>query len=675
MTIRLLEGHVLDVLSREPAGSVHCAVTSPPYLWLRAYGTEPQVWGPADCEHQWGAPEEMSGPGKRGDTKVRWQHTGTGQSGHERWSSYFCARCGAWRGELGQEPSVELYVSHLVAVMGAVGRVLRDDGTLWVNLAGCYFNDPGGQNGGGAPSTSSTLGATDHSVPGESARRYGLKAFGPERVSGKAMEANRQNGRQKRGRHPWLKALDWVDVPGLFAHAMQAAGWLWRSDITWVKPSALPESVSGTRFERCKGEKVKAGATKPGYGGATKLADPTAQYGVGRAEKAEWADCPGCPRCAATQGYVLRRGNGRPTKSTEHVLFFAKKPGYFFDTEAVREAFSENSHTGYALVATKAARSGMPGNTNGMGASTLGTNAARGHGSPNAGRNLRDWWVLSPEPLKDEHYAAYPTTLPTRCIKAGTSERGCCPGCGAPWARVVEREQAGVQTHRQEHLTRAQVERTGGVKSGGITSSTFGVPADEMPVTTTLGWRPTCRCPTHEPVPCRVLDPFAGSGTTLIAADRLGRDAVGVELKPQYVAMAQRRVVGDAPLLLWGAVTVEQPVEADTTGSVPEAVPLLLEEPEDARPLHCGAPGRAAGDEGAAQRLRLGAPAQGLGAGHPLPRGDPVHRAGAGLPPRRRPAPGAGRGPAAAHGGVLDGREGLHRGPAARAGWRLRTSL
>ena len=50
-------------------------------------------------------------------------------------------------------------------------------------------------------------------------------------------------GRQKRGRHPWLKPLDWVDVPGLFARAMQQDGWTWRSDVVWVKPSALPESV------------------------------------------------------------------------------------------------------------------------------------------------------------------------------------------------------------------------------------------------------------------------------------------------------------------------------------------------------------------------------------------------------------------------------------------------
>ena len=148
MSVRVLEGDVRAVLASPEPKCCHVCVTSPPYWQLRAYGTPAQVWGGAEgCEHVWGEPESVTGPGKRGDTTVRWQHTGQGQSGHEKWEGAFCARCGAWRGELGQEPTPELYVEHLVACFRAVGRVLRDDGTLWVNLAGAYYNDPGGQNG------------------------------------------------------------------------------------------------------------------------------------------------------------------------------------------------------------------------------------------------------------------------------------------------------------------------------------------------------------------------------------------------------------------------------------------------------------------------------------------------------------------------------------------------
>jgi hypothetical protein len=57
----------------------------------------------------------------------------------------------------------------------------------------------------------------------------------------------------------------------------------------------------------------------------------------------------------------------------------------------------------------------------------------------------------------------------------------------------------------------------------------------------TLGWSPSCACPPGEPVPCRVLDPFAGSGTTVAVAERLGRVGIGVELKPAYLRLAQMR--------------------------------------------------------------------------------------------------------------------------------------
>jgi hypothetical protein len=67
-------------------------------------------------------------------------------------------------------------------------------------------------------------------------------------------------------------------------------------------------------------------------------------------------------------------------------------------------------------------------------------------------------------------------------------------------------------------------------------------------VSQTTGWRPFCACPPHAPVPCTVLDPCAGAGTTGLVADRLGRDAVLVELNPEYVEMIGRRVLGDAPL-------------------------------------------------------------------------------------------------------------------------------
>ncbi len=75
----------------------------------------------------------------------------------------------------------------------------------------------------------------------------------------------------------------------------------------------------------------------------------------------------------------------------------------------------------------------------------------------------------------------------------------------------------------------------------------------KAPTSTTTGWRPTCECEPYEDdcdnlVHCTVLDPFAGSGTTLMVALRLGRNAIGIELSPEYVKIAENRIDGDCPL-------------------------------------------------------------------------------------------------------------------------------
>jgi hypothetical protein len=57
----------------------------------------------------------------------------------------------------------------------------------------------------------------------------------------------------------------------------------------------------------------------------------------------------------------------------------------------------------------------------------------------------------------------------------------------------------------------------------------------------TIGWRPTCSCPKHEPIRPTILDPFVGSGTTLLAAYHLGRDSIGIDINKEYTEIAMRR--------------------------------------------------------------------------------------------------------------------------------------
>jgi len=119
-------------------------------------------------------------------------------------------------------------------------------------------------------------------------------------------------------------------------------------------------------------------------------------------------------------------------------------------------------------------------------------------------RNQRNIWSLGPESYDGAHFATFPTEIPRRAILAGTSAKGCCPQCLAPWGRIVER----------------------------------GAPDLDR----TVAWDQTCACPLTLPIPCTVLDPFAGSGTTGRVCRELGREFIGIELNPAYIALAEARI-------------------------------------------------------------------------------------------------------------------------------------
>ena len=142
------------------------------------------------------------------------------------------------------------------------------------------------------------------------------------------------------------------------------------------------------------------------------------------------------------------------------------------------------------------------------------------------------------EQVTTDHFATMPPALAERCIKAGTSERGCCAECGAPWVRVVE-------TTRDERAF-ARDQRDG--QSSGSSHRTINgvVPSFIPPKSTTTGWAPSCDCAPHDPIPCTILDPFGGAGTTALVADRLNRNATIIELNPEYAALARERVTADA---------------------------------------------------------------------------------------------------------------------------------
>lgn len=203
----ILHGNALEVLRTLPAESVQMCVTSPPYWGLRNYGTPPVLWGgDEECEHRF----ETAPRRKRSERDVKDKNSkqeSNAGANHNLVETSACLKCGGWMGELGAEPTPEMYVRNIVSVFREVRRVLKKDGTLWLNLGDSY--------------------AGDNSV----ASNNGRAGFGNKRE----MVANRiPEG---------LKAKDLVGIPWRVALALQADGWYLRSDIIWAKPNPMPESV------------------------------------------------------------------------------------------------------------------------------------------------------------------------------------------------------------------------------------------------------------------------------------------------------------------------------------------------------------------------------------------------------------------------------------------------
>ena len=385
--IRIINADVIDGLRSPPEKSVHCVVTSPPYWGLRDYGIE---------------------------------------------------------GQIGLEPTPEEYLEKMVQVFREVRRVLRDDGTAWVNMGDNY----------------ATGGYEPHDK--------GAALNGYDCPAGWAA-ASRGQGAMKIAGVGGLKQKDLVGMPWRLAFALQADGWYLRSDIIWAKPNPMPESVTD-----------------------------------------------------------------RPTRSHEYVFLLAKSARYFYDADAVREPHKEPWRG-------NGEHERINFNTGGIiGRGRVGEYEDGIRQYNPAGRNRRDVWTITTQPTPEAHFATFPEALVEPCIKAGTSERGCCSVCGAPWVRVVEK------TQYQPEIVPIGVrfvDESRGDKTRKLSGPEYNKSVKKLSET----WQPTCTC-NAGPVPCVVLDPFGGSGTVAKVARDLNRDAILIEINPAYVEIARRKLRADEQL-------------------------------------------------------------------------------------------------------------------------------
>lgn len=229
----------------------------------------------------------------------------------------------------------------------------------------------------------------------------------------------------------------------------------------------------------------------------------------------------------------------RPTSAHEKVFLLAKSERYFYDLEAIREPVSPNNQG----IISAPKMDGYRGDRMVNGARDQATRTY----TEIKGANARNVWTIATQPFSGAHFATMPPDLAERCVLAGTSEQGCCPHCGAPWERISRRLDQGWDGSKYGDRVQAAAN---GARKGGTARSTLGSSNGRLVgKRTTTGWRPTCACPEHAPIPCTVLDPFGGAGTTGLVANRLNRNAILIELNPQYAQLSRERIAGDAPLL------------------------------------------------------------------------------------------------------------------------------
>ena len=576
MSVRILVGHVMDRLAELPDESVHMCVTSPPYYGLRDYGIAPQVWGD-------------------------------------------------WRGSLGLEPTPALFIEHMVTVFREVKRVLRSDGCLFLNIGDSYcsgndlalyklrkdcpwedycrvglvmfgmrFDEHE------APSQRAVFPVLSQAVQSESpiGRPHMASARLSEELSPAqgggdcadiCAESSDQTGCDSgaRGKMCLLRGSD-PAISDARSHkrrrrgASKEGGSFYSSDLSTGKTRGISDSqIPDTLFQLQLRDRFVGLMSSREFARDEIPSSVRACFEASSSIKPK--DLLGIPWMLAfalrDDGWWLRSEiiwakrapmpesvTDRPTSATEKVFLLAKSKNYYYDATAVKEDFADERLGNPGAYSKTSDRS--KGATNER--QDLGfLNSGNGWNADGAvsGRNMRNWWLLGPEPFsgwtetvrqvrverdapgdgkkaeKTSHFATFPTEIPRRAILAGTSEKGVCPKCGAPWVRIVKKSGGTIGKGSWNDDARLTAHRDSGI---GDHRRAAGDGWDSDYKVETLGWQPACRCDAGAPIPATILDPFFGAGTTGLVADQLGRDCIGIELNDEYARMSEARIRNDA---------------------------------------------------------------------------------------------------------------------------------
>lgn len=581
-------------MSEIPDESIQCVVTSPPYWGLRKYaGDQDIIWDARQgCQHEWKI-EKISLLHEN-----RNFHTGTQEevlsSGYglahthktSELKAGFCRLCGAWKGGFGLELTVELYIKHSIQFLKEIWRVLRKDGIVFWNIGDSYA-------GGGSPGGD----YRDKDRGDDYLRPYNRKGSNLKPkdlclIPFRFAIAAQEQGWWIRSDIIWNKPNPMPesckDRPtDCYEHIFM----LTKSSKYYFDHEAVREEYSPT---------VRWGGNK--YNGAVKAYWNKEDSGLarerdcypnsGRNIRNVWTIptqsfngyvasygkyrivSPDCP----IHGYQADRSPFQlydeqlASFEIDHNLGMNKNPGELQEFSVVSIPLNLSSlpsdeisailrssknykkvnelrqdvifydipdgHNEYTSLVFHSASKFSHKNEN----NTLAGFLKDEKGNCPLGQTFYHiFGILTFNPpdnncycyytgkvvKRQDHFAVFPEAIPEKCIKMATPEYGCCSVCGKPYERIVENKPMVIR-------------RTDwGDRAGNRTASSGTMLKPNE--TKTLGWQQDCKCENSKPVPSTVLDPFAGSGTTLEVAARLGRKSIGYEISKEYCDLIVER--------------------------------------------------------------------------------------------------------------------------------------